>query len=76
MSTHPLNLASAFFGLSLLLTACGQKAQSHAQAPDEKLRNALAGTWTHGNDGSGMLTLNSNGTFIAQWNTTNTPMKV
>ncbi len=76
MSTLPLNLVSALFGLSLLLTACGHQDQAQVQPPDEKLRNALTGTWTHGNDGSGMLTLDSNGTFTAQWNTTNRPMKV
>ena len=76
MSTHPLNLGSAFFGLSLLLTACGHRDQPHVQVPDEKLRNALIGTWTHGNDESGMLRLDSNGTYSAQWNPTNRPLKV
>ena len=76
MSFHPLNLATAFVGLSLFLTGCGRHDQPQVQSPDAKLRNALIGTWTPNSHLTGLMRVESNGTFFAQWNTTNRPMKV
>ena len=76
MSTFPLNLAPALFGLSLLLTSCGHHEQPQGSSADAKIRNALMGTWTHDDTGLGSIRLDSNGTFFAQWNTSNRPMKV
>jgi len=71
------NIALAFVALSLLLTACGHHDQPKEPSADEKLRNALVGTWTRNNDGSGYTSLAADGTFSAQFNTTNTQhMKV
>src|SRR5436305_15301726 len=76
MSTLPLNLAAALLGLGLLLAACGHHDAPREPSADEKLRNALTGTWTKEDPSLGSLSLASNGTFSAQWNTTNKPSKV
>jgi hypothetical protein len=63
-------------GLSLLLTACGHHDQPQVQSADERLRDALTGTWKQDNNIDGLMRLESNGTSFEQWNTTNRPMQV
>ena len=76
MSMQFLNLAPALFCLSLFFTGCGHHDQSQVMSADAKLRDALTGTWTKDDPSLGSVSLASNGTFIAQWNTSNSPMKV
>lgn len=52
-----MRYAFIFVVISLLLTACERR--------DTKLREQIIGTWTHGD--SGVMTLDSNGSFQSRW---------
>ena len=69
-----VRIALTFFGLSVLLTACGHRGEPQSVSADAKLRNSLTGIW---NAEQGVVTLAPDGTFASRFtNVHSNPMQV